>query len=192
MFGRPPIFLYPCVVYSFLGYAVSLVLTVSVNILNPFVLQAPPYNWSLMINGLVNIPGFIGNVTQQGVFEPESRLYLCAISLSSRGQGASVWIRRGEGATLDESLLRIRHDLVCVNSSPTITIAYVWDRVLPVNSDDLMLANGSKNTVAFGFLYGIVPWVEKVGYVDCFATQASVSMAVIGVGMAWLTGFVIA
>ncbi len=45
------------------------------------------------------------------------------------------------------------------------------------------LALGSKNIVAFGFLYGIVPWVEEVGYVDCFGAQAGIFVAVIGLGM---------
>jgi hypothetical protein len=53
---------YPAVIYAFLGYSISLVITVAVNILNPFVLQAPPYNWSPQINGLINIPGILGNL----------------------------------------------------------------------------------------------------------------------------------
>lgn len=63
MFGRPfPMIIYPAAIYAFLCYSISLVLTVAVNILNPFVLQAPPYNWNVQINGLINIPGILGNV----------------------------------------------------------------------------------------------------------------------------------
>jgi len=53
---------YPAVIYSFLCYSISLVIVVAVNILNSFVLQAPPYNWSPEINGLINIPGLLGNI----------------------------------------------------------------------------------------------------------------------------------
>lgn len=53
---------YPAVIYSFLCYSISLVIVVAVNILNSFVLQAPPYNWSPQINGLINIPGLLGNL----------------------------------------------------------------------------------------------------------------------------------
>lgn len=53
---------YPAVVYSFLCYSISLVIVVAVNILNSFVLQAPPYNWKPQINGLINIPGLLGNI----------------------------------------------------------------------------------------------------------------------------------
>ncbi|KAK3362471.1 major facilitator superfamily domain-containing protein [Lasiosphaeria hispida] len=210
MFVRPlPMFVYPCVVYSFLGYAVALVLTVSVNILNPFVLQAPPYSWSPMINGLINIPGFIGNVAgsfaggwlvdffcdwrtrrNNGVFEPENRLYLCILPLLITGAGC-VLFGYGVEQTLHWTSLFFGYGMVsfALTAVPTITMAYVSDCVLPVNSDALMLVNGSKNIVAFGFLYGIVPWVEQVGYVDCFGAQAGIFVAVIALGMALLIPF---
>jgi len=37
--------------------------------------------------------------------------------------------------------------------------------------------------VAFGFLYGVVPWVEEVGYIECFGTQAGIYATIIAVGM---------
>jgi MFS family permease len=163
MFVRPlPMFAYPCVVYSFLGYAVSLVLTVSVNILNSFVLQAPPYSWSPMINGLINIPGFIGNVAgsyaggwlvdafcdwrtrrNKGVFEPENRLYLCILPLLITGAGCIVF-GYGVERTLNWTSLFFGYGMISValTAVPTITMAYVSDCVLPVNSDALMLVNG--------------------------------------------------
>jgi hypothetical protein len=63
MFVRPfPMIIYPSVIYAFLCYSISLVLVVAVNILNPFTLQAPPYSWKPQINGLINIPGILGNL----------------------------------------------------------------------------------------------------------------------------------
>lgn len=78
-------------------------------------------------------------------------------------------------------------------------MAYVSDCALPVNSDALLLVNGLKNIgecaytsylqaytndwlVAFGFLYGIIPWVSKVGYVDCFGTMGGIFVAIVGGG----------
>jgi len=37
-------------------------------------------------------------------------------------------------------------------------MTYLSDCYLPVAPDALLLVNGLKNIVAFGFLYGIVPW----------------------------------
>lgn len=163
MFLRPlPMFAYPCVLYAFLGYAVSLVLTVSVNILNSFVLQAPPYSWSPMINGLINIPGFIGNVAgsyaggwlvdvfcdwrarrNKGIFEPENRLYLCVLPLLITGVGCMVF-GFGVERTLHWTSLFFGYGMIsfALTAVPTITMAYVSDCVLPVNSDALMLVNG--------------------------------------------------
>jgi hypothetical protein len=61
-------------------------------------------------------------------------------------------------------------------------MAYVSDCALPVNSDALLLVNGLKNIVAFGFLYGVVPWVEEVGYVNCFGTMCGIFVAIVGIG----------
>jgi hypothetical protein len=57
---------------------------------------------------------------------------------------------------------------------PIATMTYVSDCYLPVNADALELVNGLKNIVAFGFLYGVVPWVTKDGYVNTFGAQAGI------------------
>ena len=169
MFVRPlPMFVYPCVIYAFLGYAVSLVLTVAVNILNPFVLQAPPYNWSPMINGLINIPGFLGNFigsyaggwltdifcdwktrSNNGIFEPENRLWLCIFPLFITGAGC-VLFGYGVDRTLHWTSLFFGYGMIsfALSAVPTITMAYVSDCLLPVNADALMLVNGKSTPPA--------------------------------------------
>ncbi|SPQ18396.1 78977645-7e35-44a7-bb3f-ea4bbb5d8841 [Thermothielavioides terrestris] len=180
MFVRPlPLFAYPCVIYAFLGYAVSLALTASVNMLNSFVLQAPPYSWPAMINGLINIPGLLGNLTG------------CIAGGWLVDKFWCILFGYGVERTLHWTSLFFGYGMISValTAIPTTTMAYVSDCVLPVNSDALMLVNGSKNIVAFGFLYGVVPWVDRVGYVDCFGTQAGIFVAVIGLGMLLLIPF---
>lgn len=68
-------------------------------------------------------------------------------------------------------------------------MAYVSDCTLPVNSDALLLVNGLKNIVAFGFLYGVVPWVSEAGYVNAFGTMAGIFVGVVGIGAALLIIF---
>lgn len=70
---------------------------------------------------------------------------------------------------------------VALTAVPTITMAYVSDCILPINSDALLLVNGLKNIVAFGFLYGVVPWADQ-GYVDCFGALAGIYVAIVGLG----------
>lgn len=96
---RPfPLIVYPAVLLACLGYTVSLAWVVMINAVNPFILQAPPYNWSPAIDGLINIPGFLGNAIgcllggwvvdrysawrsrkNHGVFQSETRLHLLII-----------------------------------------------------------------------------------------------------------------
>ncbi|KAF2709482.1 MFS general substrate transporter [Pleomassaria siparia CBS 279.74] len=203
MFIRPfPMIVYPTVVYSFLCYSISLVIVVAVNILNPFVLQAPPYSWSPQINGLINVPGLIGNLVgawtggdlvdwfcawrtgkNGGIFEPESRLPLLAIPLFITSAGCILWGYAAQN-TMSWVAMFFAYGMIAVSltATPTITMAYVSDCLLPVNSDALLLVNGLKNMVAFGFLYGVIDWVDKVGYVDCFGTQAGIFVGIVGIG----------
>ncbi|KAL6150932.1 hypothetical protein ACJQWK_10933 [Exserohilum turcicum] len=197
---------YPAVIYAFLGYSISLVLTVAVNMLNPFVLQAPPYNWSPQINGLINIPGIVGNVfgawaggnlvdmwcrwrtrKHHGIYEPESRLYLVIIPLILTTAGCILF---GYGVQNELSWVSLFFGYgmisVSLTAIPTITMAYVSDCALPVNADVLLLVNGLKNIVAFGFLYGVVPWVEDTGYVNVFGIMAGIFAGTVIVGAMFL------
>jgi hypothetical protein len=206
---------YPAVIYAFLCYSISLVIVVAVNILNPFVLQAPPYSWRPQINGLINIPGIIGNLfgawaggkcldqlnctankagdlvdywckwqtkKNHGVFEPESRLYLVAIPFLITSAGCVLF---GYGVQNMMSWVSLFFGYgmtsVALTAVPTITMAYVSDCILPINSDALLLVNGLKNIVAFGFLYGVVPWADQ-GYINCFGALAGIFVATIGLG----------
>lgn len=99
LFLRPiPLVAYPAVIFAFLGWAASLSWVVAINVLNSFVLQAHPYSWRPEINGLINIPGLLGNLfgawigggvvdrysdwqskRHDGVFQPEYRLHLLIV-----------------------------------------------------------------------------------------------------------------
>ena len=138
----------------------------------------------------------------KGIYEPESRLYMVLTPLVITSAGCIVfgygvqntlsWVSLFFGygmiavaltaVCLPTSQKCKRHAHRSVRQLPTITMAYVSDCALPVNSDALLLVNGLKNIVAFGFLYAVVPWVEEVGYVSCFGTMCGIFVAVVGIG----------
>ncbi|KAF2839092.1 MFS general substrate transporter [Patellaria atrata CBS 101060] len=199
-FVRPlPMIVYPAVIFAFLGYAVSLAWVVAVNILNSFVLQAPPYSWRPSINGLINIPGLIGNLLgayaggwlvdvysdyrtrrNNGTFVPETRLVLLMLPILIVPAGCLLF-GYGVENTMHWTTMFFGYGMISfgLTAVPTATLTYVSDCYFPVAPDALLLVNGLKNIVAFGFLHGVVPWVTNVGYIDCFGTQAGVYTAVI-------------
>ncbi|WPH00966.1 Hypothetical protein R9X50_00380000 [Acrodontium crateriforme] len=199
LFCRPlPMIVYPAVIFAFLCYAVNVAWVSAVNILSSFVLQAPPYNWKADINGLINIPGFLGNVIGSwlggwlvdrysnwrskengGIFEPESRLHLLIIPALVSSAGCLLF-GYGVGKHLHWAAMFFGYGMLSVGLTfvPVVTTTYVSDSYLPVNADALLLVNGLKNVVAFGFLYGVVPWVSEAGYIDVFGTQAGIYVGI--------------
>jgi hypothetical protein len=122
-----------------------------------------------------------------GIYEPENRLYLVTIPLVLTTVGCIVF-GYGVQKALSWVSLFFGYGMISValTAVPTITMAYVSDCALPINSDVLLLVNGLKNIVAFGFLYGVVPWVDKAGYANSFGTMAGVFAGVVGIGAALL------
>lgn len=186
-----------------MGYAVILAWVVAINILNPFVLQAPLYNFKSSINGLTNIPGLLGNLigsvtggwmvvrysdwrarSNNGVFQPETRLFLLFIPGLIAPAGC-ILFGYGVEKTLHWTAMFFGYGMVALGLTavPIIGLTYVADCYLPIASDAFLLVNGLKNIVAFGFLYGVVPWVNKVGYVNSFGTQAGVSVAILALAI---------
>jgi hypothetical protein len=95
-----PLVLYPATLFGFLVFASSLGFFLAALSVNPSVFQAPPYNMSPAINGLINIPSLIGHFAgsisggaltdkiaewharrNKGIFEPEARLIALIIPL---------------------------------------------------------------------------------------------------------------
>jgi hypothetical protein len=60
-----------------------------------------------------------------------------------------------------------------------IGMTYVMDAYYPVAADALLMVNGLKNVVAFGFTYGIVPWVTADGYEKVFMCPIDSFLAVL-------------
>ena len=95
-----PLVVYPATIFGFLVFASSLGFFLAALSVNPSVFQAPPYNMSPAINGLINIPSLIGHFAgsicggaltdkiaewqarkNNGIFEPEARLVALIIPL---------------------------------------------------------------------------------------------------------------
>jgi len=101
LFLKPlPLVVYPATIWGFLVFASSLGFFLAGLSVNPSVFQAPPYNMSPAVNGLINVPSLIGHILgaisggyltdkiaelqarrNNGIFEPEYRLMALIIPL---------------------------------------------------------------------------------------------------------------
>jgi MFS family permease len=154
------------------------------SVVNPAVLQAPPYNFSSGTNGLINIPSLIGNlfggflggwstdwvadkwsIRNKGIFHPEARLSMITIPLILTTIGMALF-----GAGLEEQWswpgLFVSFGLISVTLTATssISMTYILDAYYPAAAEALLLVNALKNIIAFGFIYAVSPWVSKVGF----------------------------
>jgi hypothetical protein len=59
----------------------------------------------------------------------------------------------------------------------------VVDAYLPVAFEALLLINAFKQIFAFGFAYGIVPWVTLDGYQGAFGAMAGIQFALMLFGL---------
>jgi hypothetical protein len=114
LFLKPlPLFAFPAVFWGAVGFGTSLAFFLAALSVNPSVYQAPPYNFSPAINGLINVPSFIGHVLgafaggwltdkiaefqarrNNGVFEPEFRLMALLLPLFIYPAGCIMYPRR--------------------------------------------------------------------------------------------------
>ncbi|OQV09744.1 hypothetical protein CLAIMM_13833 [Cladophialophora immunda] len=203
LFLRPfPLIAYPAVLWATLAYAVALATSVMSSVVNPAVLQAPPYNFSSGTNGLINIPSLIGNlvggflggwctdwvadkwsIRNQGIFNPEVRLSMITIPLILTTIGMALF-----GAGLEEKWswpgLFVSFGLISVTLTATssICMTYVLDAYYPAAAEALLLVNALKNIIAFGFIYAVSPWVSKVGFKAALGEMAAIFFGITALG----------
>ncbi|KAH8702210.1 major facilitator superfamily domain-containing protein [Talaromyces proteolyticus] len=204
LFVRPfPLIAYPAVMWAFLSYSICLACVIASGTLNPFVLQAPPYLFSSGIQGLINIPAIIGNLVgavcggyltdiysaryarkNDGYFLPESRLVLCIIPTVLTGSGLLMF-GFGCDQTSHWAVIYVGYGLINTGLTgiASIGMTYVMDSYYPIAAEALLLVNGLKNIVAFGFLYGIVPWWSASGFAKMYGALTGIFIAIAALGI---------
>ena len=175
--------LYPAVAWALLAYSLHLAWLLGAGSLSSFIFQAPPYNFSPGVNGLINIPALLGNLfgaftggyltdvyarhvarRKNGRFIAESRLVMLiipgltvAVGLLMFGIGADKklhWIVLYIGYAFESAAVGVSG----------LGMTYVLDNYYEVAPEALLMVNGTKNVVAWGFLRGFIPWTTRSGY----------------------------
>lgn len=60
----------------------------------------------------------------------------------------------------------------------TLSIAYLVDSFRDISGDALVTVILIRNTMSFAIGYGITPWLDGLGYQNCFISVAFVALAI--------------
>ena len=167
-----------------------------VNATIALVLEAPPYNFSADMVGVMFIAPFIGctlgcifagvsadtfavwmSRRKGGIFEPEHRLWMALVPVFLHPAGCILF---GVGASHAVHWMGIAFGLVFVVGTfpigSAIAINYIIDSYREVAGDGLVTMILIRNSIGFGFSYGITPWIEASGVQNTYIAIAFLGM----------------
>ncbi|KAL7623726.1 hypothetical protein AAE478_005279 [Parahypoxylon ruwenzoriense] len=192
---------WPVVFYSGFSYGTYLVYFNILNATSSIILGSPPYNFRPSFVGLTYVSCVIGVSIgsaftgvfsdrfiirlarkNKGVSEPEHRLWLFAVSTLVIPSSLILW---GVGAAHEVhwfGLVFAMGTTAFANTvSITLSVSYLIDTYRDISGDALTTCILIRNVMSFAIGYGITPWLENLGYQNCFISVAFVGLALCGV-----------
>lgn len=192
---------WPVVFYSGFSYGSYLVWFNILNATASLILGGPPYNFKPSIVGLSYIACIIGVTIasvftgvfsdwfvirlarrNKGIFEPEQRLWLFAATTIILPAGSILW---GVGAAHEIHWFGLLFALcmiaICNGAGVTLSVSYLVDSYRDLAGDALASCIIIRNTMSFAIGYGITPWLDRLGYQNCFVSVAFVGLTICAV-----------
>ncbi|KAK4946430.1 hypothetical protein LTR10_014629 [Elasticomyces elasticus] len=199
MMGRPlwMFFYFPNVVWSGFLYGASLSWYNVQNATLALILGAAPYNFKSSMVGTAYLSPLIGCCLawwwagwagdeiairlarrNGGIREPEQRLWLLAFSGTIATAGLILW---GVGAAHHVQfmgpIIGLGMTSFGIVSGGSTSLAYDVDCFKEIAGESIVLVIVIRNTMGFGMSYGITPWLENTGTVNCFVAVAFLCLA---------------
>lgn len=114
-----------------------------------------------------------------GMYEPEQRLWLFSAATVLLPAGSLLWgVGAAHGVHWAALLFAMFLLSLCNTCGVTLSLAYLVDSYREVAGDALASCILVRNTMSFAIGYGITPWVDALGYQDCFVSVAFVGLVV--------------
>ncbi len=121
---------------------------------------------------------------KQGGFEPEQRLWLALIPLIMHPLGCIIYgVRAGKGIHWIGLAFGLSFVTGCFPIGSTVGINYIIDSYNEIAGEALATMIIIRNSIDFGFTYGVVPWL-RVSIVQ----NTYIAVAFIGMGF-WILAF---
>lgn len=118
----------------------------------------------------------------KGIAEPEHRLWLFALSTLVLPSSLILW---GVGAAHEVhwfGLVFAMGTTAFTNTMGiTLSVSYLIDSYRDISGDALTTCILIRNTMSFAIGYGITPWLENLGYQNCFISVAFVGLGICSV-----------
>lgn len=192
---------WPVVFYSGFSYGTYLIYFNILNATSSIILGGPPYNFKPAMVGLTYISCMIGVTVgslftgvfsdyfiirlarkNKGISEPEHRLWLFAVSTLVIPASLILW---GVGAAHEVhwfGLVFAMGTTAFANTMGiTLSVSYMIDTYRDISGDALTTCIVIRNTMSFAIGYGITPWLQNLGYQNCFVSAAFVGLAICSV-----------
>lgn len=192
---------WPVVFYSGFSYGTYLIYFNILNATASIILGGSPYNFQPSLVGLSYISCVIGVAAasaftgvfsdrfvirqarkNKGISEPEHRLWLFAVSTLVIPSSLILW---GVGAAHEVhwfGLIFAMGTTAFANTMGiTLSVSYLIDTYRDISGDALTTCIIIRNTMSFAIGYGITPWLDNLGYQNCFISVAFVGLAICSV-----------
>ncbi|KAL2004918.1 hypothetical protein VTN00DRAFT_2768 [Thermoascus crustaceus] len=188
---------WPVVFYAGFSYGSYLIWFNVLNGTSSIILGSEPYNFGSSMVGLSYVACLIGVIAaslftgrfsdwltiklarrNNGIMEAEQRLWPFAACVVVVPASLILW---GVGAAHDVhwfGLLVAMCTLAFCNACGiTLSVNYLIDSYRELSGDAMTTVILVRNTMSFAIGYGITPWVENLGYQNCFISAAFIGMA---------------
>ncbi|KAJ5099393.1 hypothetical protein N7532_006394 [Penicillium argentinense] len=188
----------PAVFFMAIEYGVmTACTTVPVTTLSS-VMTLPPYNFGSAQIGLMGIPPFIGTCLatiicgplsdstalyltkkNQGIFEPEMRLWMCLAFTPLVPAGLfmfGIGLNNGSHWLLPAFGLGVSAFGVVPASSAALT--YLTDAYIDIIADSVIALTFIRNVISTSFVFALQPWVDRVGLNWFYITFGLITMVI--------------
>ncbi|KAL4888640.1 MFS general substrate transporter [Aspergillus ambiguus] len=188
---------WPVVFYAGFSYGSYLVWFNVLNGTASIILGSAPYNFGSSMVGLSYVACCIGVVLgslftgrfsdwltirlarrNKGVMEAEQRLWPFVICLLTVPGSLILW---GVGAAHEVHWFGLLVAMCLLASANTcgitLSVNYLVDSYGEVSGDAMSSIILVRNTMSFAIGYGITPWIENLGYQNCFISAAFIGLA---------------
>ncbi|RMX88830.1 hypothetical protein D0869_01322 [Hortaea werneckii] len=189
---------WPVIFYAGFSYGIYLIWFNVLNATASLILGGAPYNFSSSMVGLSYLSCLLGVVAaalytgylsdwmalklarrNNGIFEPEHRLWGFALPTLVLPASLILWgVGAAHGVHWFGLIVAMFGTAFCNTAGITLSVNYLVDSYHEISGDGMTTIMLIRDTMSFAIGYGTTPWVESLGYEDCFISAAFVGLAI--------------